>query len=288
MGGRSGRDRMFIGLQYLLPQHALSRLVRALTRSRIGWLRTLLIRGFLRLYPVDLSEAEHGSIAAWASFNDFFTRRLRDGARPVAPGADAIISPTDGVVSQAGYLRGDTLVQAKGLDYTTPALLGGDAPLAREFDDGGYVTIYLAPTDYHRIHMPLPGRLRFARFIPGDLFSVNAATTAGVPGLFTRNERVVCVFDTAAGVVAVVLVGALFVGSLSLAWAGPVNARRPRRVVELPAPATPVVLERGAGIGCFNMGSTVILLLPPGRARLDAGLIPGRRLRMGERLAAIT
>ncbi|TAK56217.1 MAG: phosphatidylserine decarboxylase [Gammaproteobacteria bacterium] len=287
MSGRNNRDRLFIGLQHLLPQHALSRLVRALTRCRIGWVRSALIRGFLRLHPVNLAEAEHDAIQAWGSFNEFFTRRLRSGARPVDRDVAAVVSPTDGVVSQAGQLRGEVLLQAKGLDYSAPALLGGDAALAREFADGVFVTIYLAPADYHRIHMPIAGRLRCARLVPGDLFSVNAATAAGVPGLFSRNERVICVFDTAAGACVLVLVGALFVGSLGLAWAGEINARRPRHICELPTPDPPVVLDKGAELGRFNMGSTVILLLPAGRARLETGLAPGRRLRMGERLATL-
>lgn len=285
MSGRADRDRLFVGLQHLLPQHALSRLVRRITRCQVGWMRTALIRSFLRRFPVDLSDAEHPTIHGWGSFNEFFTRRLRPGARPVDPDPAALVSPVDGAISQAGALHGAILLQAKGIDYTAAALLGGDVALAREFADGEYLTIYLAPTDYHRIHMPFGGTLRHARLVPGDRFSVNAVTAAGVPGLYTRNERVICVFDTPAGPLALVLVGALFVGSISLAWSGEVNAQRRRQVSDLPLPEPPPQLQKGAELGCFNMGSTVILLASARRIRPESGMIAGRRLRCGERIA---
>jgi len=277
-------DRAFIGLQYLLPQHFLSGIVRMLTRSRIGFLRTGLIRAFLRRYPVDLTAALHGEIADYASFNDFFTRRLRPGARPLDPDPRAALCPVDGAVSQTGVIEGDTLLQAKGLQYSATTLLGGDAALAAEFAGGAFATLYLAPHDYHRVHMPLAGTLRVARFVPGDLFSVNAATAASVPGLFTRNERIACVFDTVAGPMAVVLVGALFVGSMSLSWTGEVRAAR-RRPYDLPAQDPMIALDRGAELGCFNMGSTVIVMFPRGGPALSGGWPPGRAVRFGERLA---
>lgn len=279
-------DRAFIGLQHLLPQHLLSRLVRVLTRSRIGLLRTALIRAFVRNYPVDLTEAIHSDLADYPSFNDFFTRRLRAGARPPDPDPRAVLCPVDGLVSQAGPIEGDTLLQAKGIHYTAGALLGGDAALAAPFAGGSFATLYLAPHNYHRIHMPLAGTLRRARFVPGDLYSVNAATAAGVPGLFTRNERIACVFDTAAGPMAVVLVGALFVGSMSLAWCGEVRAEG-RAVRDLPAHDPIIALDRGAELGCFNMGSTVVLMFAPGGPRLADGLPPGRAVRVGERIATL-
>ncbi len=284
--GSALRDRAFIGLQHLLPQHLLSRLVRVVTRSRIGLLRTALIRGFLRNYPVDLSEAIHADPAAYASFNDFFTRRLRAGARRPDPDPRAVLCPVDGQLSQAGAIEGDTLLQAKGIRYTAAALLGGDAALAAPFAGGSFATLYLAPHNYHRIHMPLAGTLLRARFVPGDLYSVNAATAAGVPGLFTRNERVACVFDTAAGPMAVVLVGALFVGSMSLAWCGEVRAPG-RAVHELPVHDPIVALDRGTELGCFNMGSTVVLMFAPGGPTLVDGLLPGRAVRVGERIATL-
>jgi phosphatidylserine decarboxylase len=280
-------DRVFIGLQHLLPQHLLSRLVRGVTRSRIGILRTALIRAFLRGYPVDLSEAVHSDPADYPSFNDFFTRRLRPGARPPDPDPHAVLCPVDGCVSQAGALDGDLLVQAKGIRYQAGALLGGGASEVAPFAGGSFATLYLAPHNYHRVHMPLAGTLLRARFVPGDLYSVNAATAAGVPGLFTRNERIACLFDTAAGPMALVLVGALFVGSMSLSWCGEVRAPG-RAVHELPVRDPIIALDRGAEFGCFNMGSTVVLMFPPGGPSLVEGLRPGRAVRVGERIATWT
>jgi phosphatidylserine decarboxylase len=287
MSGRSFGQRAFIGLQYLLPQHLLSRLVGWIAGSRIGFIRGALIRMFMNRYPVDLAEAARPDPGAYASFNDFFTRRLRAGARPFDPDPRAAICPADGVLSQAGAIAGDTLVQAKGIDYSAGALLGGDAALATEFAGGAFATVYLAPHNYHRVHMPLAGTLRLARFVPGDLFSVNAATAASVPGLFARNERVACVFDTAAGPMAVVFVGALFVGSMSLAWMDRIRAEGGRRVRDLPAHDPVVALDRGAELGWFNMGSTVVLLFGPRGPALVQGLAPGRALRVGERMALL-
>jgi phosphatidylserine decarboxylase len=193
----------------------------------------------------------------------------------------------DGIVSQAGTIDGDALVQAKGISYSAAALLGGDAAAAAEFAGGAFATLYLAPHHYHRIHMPIAGTLRLARFVPGDLYSVNAATAAAVPGLFTRNERIACLFDTAAGPMAFVLVGALFVGSMSLAWAGIVRPRTRRAVTELPARDPFVALDRGAELGCFNMGSTVVVLFAPSGPALAPGLIPGSEVRVGARLATL-
>ncbi|HEY5560097.1 MAG TPA: archaetidylserine decarboxylase [Steroidobacteraceae bacterium] len=278
-------DRAFIGLQYLLPQHFLSGVVRLLAHSRIGFLRKALIRGFLRHYPVDLSEAAQADAGRYASFNDFFTRRLRTGARPPDPDPRAALCPVDGTVIQAGVIEGDTLLQAKGLQYSAAALLGGDAALAAEFAGGAFASLYLAPYDYHRIHMPLSGTLRVARFVPGDLFSVNAVTAASVPGLFTRNERIACVFDTPAGPMAVVLVGALFVGSMSLAWAGEIRPPSRRKPHDLPARDPSIALDRGAELGWFNMGSTVIVMFPRRGPALVEGWLPGRAVRVGERLA---
>ncbi len=284
MTSRSFHDRAFIGLQYLLPQHFLSRLVGSLAQSRIGWLKRALIRGFLSHFPVDLSEAERSNPSDYESFNDFFTRRLRAGARPAVQDAAAVACPVDGYVSQAGLIQAGELLQAKGIHYSASALLGGDAALAAQFTGGAFATLYLAPHNYHRIHMPLTGSLRVARHVPGDRFSVNAATADGVPGLFTRNERVVCVFDTAAGPMAVVLVGALFVGSMSLSWAGLIRGSYPRAISELPV--RPVVaLDQGAELGWFNMGSTVILMFAARGPALVPGLSPGKSVRVGECIA---
>jgi len=285
MSASSFGERAFIGLQYLLPQHMLSRLVGLVAESRIGFLRAGLIRAFLRRYPVNLAEAAEPHPGGYASFNDFFTRRLRPGARVFDPDPRAAQSPADGTVSEAGRIRGDTLLQAKGIDYSVAALLGGDAAVAQEFAGGDFATIYLAPQDYHRVHMPLAGTLRVARFVPGDLFSVNAATAASVPGLFARNERIACVFDTAACPMAVVLVGALFVGSMSLAWAGRIRPEGPRRARDLPVRDPLIALDRGAELGGFNMGSTVVVMFGPRGPALVEGIAAGRVLRVGERLA---
>lgn len=286
MSSRSIHDRVFIGLQYLLPQHLPSRLIGSLARAQIGWLKRALIRGFLRHYPVDLLEAERGNPSSYESFNDFFTRKLRQGARPIDPEPTSVACPVDGFVSQAGLLAGDGLLQAKGISYSASALLGGDPTFAERFSGGAFATLYLAPHNYHRVHMPLAGTLRLARYVPGDLFSVNAATADGVPGLFARNERIACVFDTAAGPMAVVLVGALFVGSMSLSWAGEIRGERPRVMRDLPVRPM-VALDKGAELGWFNMGSTVILLFAAAGPKLAPGLAPGRPVRMGERIATL-
>ncbi len=280
------RDRMFIGLQYLLPQHFLSRLVWSLARARMRWLKQALIRAFLRHYPVDIAEAVHADPALYDTFNDFFTRRLRANARPIDPLPASVVCPVDGFVSQAGPLEGDCLLQAKGISYTADALLGGDRALAERFRGGSFATFYLAPQNYHRVHMPCAGTLRLARHLPGDLFSVNESTAGSVPGLFARNERIACVFDTKAGPMAIVLVGALFVGSMSLSWAGEIRAARPRVMRDLPVrPA--IALDRGAELGWFNMGSTVILLFAAAGPALMPDLAPGMAVRMGERIAML-
>jgi phosphatidylserine decarboxylase len=285
VSGGSVGERAFIGLQYLLPQHFLSRLVGWVAESRIGFLRALLIRGFLRHYPVDLAEAARADPDAYTSFNAFFTRRLRAGARPLDADPRAALCPADGILSQSGTIAGDRLLQAKGIEFSAAALLGGDATLAAEFSGGEFATVYLAPHNYHRVHMPLAGTLRLARFVPGDLFSVNSATAASVPGLFARNERVVCAFDTPFGPMAVVLVGALFVGSVSLAWADRIRADGSRGVRELPVHQPIIALDRGAELGWFNMGSTVVVLFGPRGPALIEALEPGRPVRVGERLA---
>jgi phosphatidylserine decarboxylase len=275
-------------MQYLLPQHLLSRGMHALARVRARPLKDLTIRTFLRLYAIDLAEAEHSDPAAYGSFNEFFTRALRPGARPVDPATDAVVSPVDGTVSQAGAIERDLLLQAKGIHYPVGALLDAEPALANRFEGGTFATLYLAPFNYHRIHMPLAGTLARARFVPGDLFSVNAATAASVAGLFARNERIACRFDTVAGPMAVVLVGALFVGSMGLSWAGDVVARPGRRAFDIGPAGEAIALDKGAELGRFNMGSTVILLFPRGAVRLEPGLVPGSAVRMGERIATLS
>jgi len=282
--------RLFVALQYLLPQHFLSQLVHRVTRSRVRMVKNALIENFVVNYHPDMSEAEQPDPLQYETFNAFFTRALRAGARPVNPDPAALVSPVDGSVSQIGRLDGSWLVQAKGHAYSVESLLAGDASWAAMFQGGAFATLYLAPFNYHRVHMPLAGSLRAAWYVPGQLFSVNAATAASVPGLFARNERVVCVFGDGPLMFAMVLVGALFVGSIATVWHGEVTPRSPRRRAELPPEAThaSLTLAKGAEMGRFNMGSTVILLLPPQVSEWAAALAPGSVVRVGETLARLT
>jgi phosphatidylserine decarboxylase len=281
-GGFAGR--LFVWLQYVLPQHGLSRLVLAATRVQAAWFKNALTLAFLKLYPVDLSEAEQTDPRGYVSFNAFFTRALRPGSRPIAADPADVASPVDGTVSECGQIEGDSLLQAKGRRYTLSDLLAGQA-WAQRFERGNFATIYLAPCNYHRIHMPVAGRLRESIYVPGRLFSVNAATARGIPRLFARNERILTLFEGAAGQFALVMVGALNVGSMATVWAGDVTPRRPRLVTRLPD--APVELDKGAELGRFNMGSTVILLFEPQRARWDGGLRGGAALRVGQRIGRI-
>lgn len=286
----SARARLFVALQYLLPQHSLSQLVHQLARSRVRWVKNALIRSFVSHFRPDLGDAEQPDPLAFASFNDFFTRALRADARPVDPDPAALVSPVDGSISQLGRLDGSWLVQAKGHAYTLEALLAADGAWTEVFRGGSFATLYLAPFNYHRVHMPLPGTLRAAWYVPGRLFSVNATTTAAVPGLFARNERVVCVFGTGELSWALVLVGALFVGSVATVWHGEITPRTVRRRAELPLDASraSLTLAKGAEVGRFDMGSTVIVLLPSGHAAWLAQLAPGSAVRVGQPLAQLT
>jgi phosphatidylserine decarboxylase len=288
--GDSAAARLLVALQYLLPQHFLSRLVYSLARSRARWVKNALIDNFVVRYGPDLSEAAEPDPLRYESFNAFFTRALRAGARPVDPDPAVLVSPVDGSISQIGRLDGSWLVQAKGHAYTLEALLAHDGAWAELFRGGAFATLYLAPFNYHRVHTPLAASLRAAWYVPGQLFSVNAATAAGVPGLFARNERIVCLLGDGALTFALVLVGALFVGSISTVWHGDVTPGRPRRLTELPLAESraSLALPKGAEMGRFNMGSTVILLLPPGRLEWRAGLAPGESIRVGEVLARLT
>jgi phosphatidylserine decarboxylase len=276
--------RGFILLQRLLPQHGLSRLVHGLARVRMRVLKNALIRAFVRGFRPDMSGALQADPLAYESFNAFFTRRLAMDARPQPQDLSSIASPVDGSISQIGYLDGGTLLQAKGRHFSLGALLGGGAE-ADEFVGGAFATLYLAPYNYHRIHMPAPGRLRTTRHIPGRLFSVNAVTAAGVDGLFARNERVVCIWDEAPRSFAMVLVGALFVGSISTVWHGEITPPTRRDARDLP-PVTGSGAQRARGdeMGWFNMGSTVILLFPKDRVRWREDLAAGMPVRVGQAL----
>jgi phosphatidylserine decarboxylase len=281
--------RAFVALQRLLPQHGISRLVLALTRSRAPAFKNALIRLFVRGFKPEMSDAVVTDPTAYASFNEFFTRALREGSRPVDAAPDAIVSPVDGTVSEAGMLTEDRLLQAKGHDYTLRALLAGNRAWERTFSGGSFATIYLAPYNYHRIHMPLAGELRESFYVPGKLFSVNRTTAQLVPGLFSINERVFCGFDGGGVPFAIILVGALNVGSMATVWHGDVTPRKHREVTSLPVTdaLSPLALPKGAEMGRFNMGSTVILLLPPGAVAWRDSLVAGRTLRMGERIGTL-
>ncbi len=279
-------DLMKAWPQYLLPQHALSRLVHYVTRSENRGFKRWLIHAFARRFHIDMSAAVNPDLDAYSSFNAFFTRALREDARPLADAG--AICPVDGSVSQRGDIHAGRIFQAKGRSFSTLELLGGDAELAGRFEDGSFTTLYLSPRDYHRIHMPLDGRLRSMVHIPGRLFSVNPAATRAIPRLFARNERVAAIFDTAAGPMALILVGALFVASIETVWAGEVTPPRARRVLRRDYPdadADAVTLVRGAEMGRFNMGSTVIVLFARDAAEWAAEIEPGAPVRMGQALA---
>ncbi|RKT43254.1 archaetidylserine decarboxylase [Thiocapsa rosea] len=277
--------RLFVALQHIIPQHPLSALMYRLARVRWRPLKDLLIAIVLRLYRIDMAEAAESNARAYVHFNAFFTRALRPDVRPLDPDPLAVVSPVDGTISQSGRITAGRVIQAKGRDYSVEELLGGDSERARVFDGGTFVTIYLAPSDYHRIHMPLGGDLAWMHHIPGRLFSVNNVTADLVPRLFARNERVACRFETDVGAMAMVLVGAIFVGGIETVWAGEVTpARDGGRGSHAGTGVDSVRLERGAEMGRFNLGSTVILLFEPGRVRLDETLVPGRKVRLGQRL----
>jgi phosphatidylserine decarboxylase len=269
----------FVALQKLLPQHLLSRLAGRLTASTHPWVSGPLIRLASRAFDISLADAARKSLDEYRSFDDFFMRELAPGARPLPEGGDVLISPADGTISQLGEISGATLMQTKGVTYSLEALLT-DAALARQLEGGWFATIYLAPADYHRVHMPFDGTLRRTIAIPGQLFSVNARTEAGITDLFCRNERLVCFFQTAVGPMVVVLVGALIVASIECVWEGPVSPYRSRVILDHALP-----LERGAEIGRFRMGSTVIVLTPPGGFAPLPSLAPGERVRYGSVLA---
>jgi phosphatidylserine decarboxylase len=276
---------LFVLIQYLAPQHLLSRLTGWLAECRVRWLKDLLIRAFAWRYQVDMSEAREAELSAYPTFNDFFTRALKDGARPIEGDEGDIVCPADGVISQLGEIREGRLFQAKGHDYGLTELLGGDEERAARFANGHFATIYLAPRDYHRVHMPLAGELRAMRYVPGRLFSVNEVTADHVPGLFARNERAVCHFDTAAGPMTVVLVGAMIVAGIETVWAGQVApASGGLRHTDY---AERQRLERGEEMGRFKLGSTVILLFGDQAVSWLEDYRAGSRTRLGQRLGRV-
>ena len=283
------KDSTFVTLQHIIPKLALTQFAGWVAGAQWGALTQWIIRRFIRKYQVNMAEAAQPSPSAYATFNDFFTRALRADARPLAPAT--LVSPVDGAISQLGAIEADQIFQAKGHHYSTRALLGGDAALAAQFEGGHFACIYLSPRDYHRIHMPCDGVLRQMVYVPGELFSVNPATARGVPGLFARNERLVCVFDTPHGPFVNVLVGATIVGSMATVWHGLVNPPRSKTVRSWDYDSGTVVLRQGDEMGRFLLGSTVVMLWPKQPAgqgfEFNTAWATGGAVRLGEAMAEI-
>ena len=276
-------DRLAVLPQYLLPKQALTTLAGKFASARLGGLTTSVIRWFVGRYNVNMAEAANPDVASYTSFNDFFTRALKPGARPLAP-AD-LICPVDGAISQFGPIAKDQVFQAKGHTYSTTALVGGDAAAAARFENGHFATLYLSPRDYHRIHMPCAGELTRMVHVPGDLFSVNPTTARGVPGLFARNERVVCFFESAQGPFVLVLVGATIVGSMATVWHGQVNPPRTGVLRQWDYAKGQVSLQQGEEMGRFLLGSTVVMLFPQGPLQFNPQWSPTRPIQLGEAMA---
>ncbi|HWI84389.1 archaetidylserine decarboxylase [Ramlibacter sp.] len=276
-------NRLAVTPQYLLPKRVLTVLAGKFADWRAGALTHAVIRRFVAHYDVDMSEAANPAIESYATFNDFFTRALRDGVRPIAEAP--FVCPVDAAISQFGPIEHDQIFQAKGHSYSTRALVGGDQALAHRFDHGHFATLYLAPRDYHRIHMPCDGRLVRMIYVPGDLFSVNPLTARHVPGLFARNERVVCVFETPFGPFVNVLVGATIVGSVATVWHGVVNPPRTREIRQWRYDDQDIVLAKGQEMGRFLLGSTVVMLFPKNVLTFVADWAPTRPVRLGQPMA---
>jgi phosphatidylserine decarboxylase len=278
-------DQLAVLPQYLMPKLALTRLAGSLASAELGAFTTWLIKRFVQRYKVNMAEAVHAELAHYKSFNEFFTRPLKDGARPLA--SSTWICPVDGAISQCGAIERDQVFQAKRHHYSTRALVGGDAALAAQFQNGQFATLYLSPRDYHRIHMPIAGKLLRMIHVPGDLFSVNPTTARGVPGLFARNERVVCEFETEKGRMVLVLVGATIVGSMATVWHGQVNPPRPGMVREWRYDTQDVRLKQGEEMGRFLLGSTVVMLFPESSIQFPSEWVSARPIQMGETMSSL-
>lgn len=284
-------DKLKIAFQYILPKHLVSRLVGKLAAAKLGALTTTIIKWFIKQYKIDMSEAARPEASAYATFNEFFTRPLRDGVRPICQGEDVIVHPVDGAVSQRGPIQSGLVFQAKGHSFSTLTLLGEKEKDAQRFDKGDFATIYLAPKDYHRIHMPIKGTLSKMIYVPGDLFSVNPLTAQNVPGLFARNERVVAIFETDIGPLAMVLVGATIVASIETVWAGTVTPPTGKQVFSWSYPTSgpeALTLEKGEEMGRFKLGSTVVMLFA--KDAIDDfvdDVVPEAVTRMGQPFAKI-
>lgn len=283
------KQRLFIIVQYLVPQHLISRLIGCLAECQLNFVKNKLISWFIKRYKVDMSEAELETYHDYKSFNDFFTRSLKREARPFNKSQDIIICPADGVISQIGTIQEEKILQAKGHNFSIVDLLGGKRDIANSFIQGEFATIYLSPKDYHRVHMPITGTLREMIYVPGQLFSVNQITADNVPNLFARNERVICIFDTIIGQIAVVLVGAMIVASIETVWAGLVTP--PKRILKTIHYNTdalkPIVLEKGMELGRFKLGSTVILAFEPNKISWRDNVTVSKVIQMGQSIASI-
>lgn len=277
-------DTIKVGLQYVMPNHLLSRLVGKLAQGEYGNFTQFLIRKFAQRYQVDMSEAVNADFEHYTSFNRFFTRAIKPELRPICEGEDSIAQPVDGAISQLGKIELGRIFQAKGHDFGVTELLGGDATVSAPFLGGEFATVYLSPRDYHRIHMPLTATLEKMIFVPGALFSVNPLTASKVPGLFARNERVVCLFSSPAGRFALVLVGATIVASIETIWAGTIAPNAPRHVQVWDYPTqgeNAITLQKGDEMGRFKLGSTIVLLFEPDMAEFGE-FEAGDTTRMGE------
>ncbi|MGO3297126.1 archaetidylserine decarboxylase [Marinobacter sp.] len=281
-------DKLFILSQYVTPQLAVSRAAgRLADNDRSPALKNRVVNWFIKRYGVDMSEAAEQDPTAYSSFNAFFTRALKPGIRPLAEGENTFVSPVDGAISQLGQITGDRVFQAKGQSFSLVELLGGDAGRAEAFSEGEFSTIYLSPKDYHRIHMPLAGTLREMVYVPGKLFSVNPVTAENVPNLFARNERVACIFDTEAGPMALVLVGAMIVGSVETPWAGVVAPHGGGVKAVTYEGESAISFAKGEEMGRFRLGSTVVMVMPKGSVNWNAEQVAGKTVRMGEAFGAV-
>lgn len=279
------KGKLFLIFQYLVPQHALSRIVGAIAACRWAFVKTPFIAWFAKRYEVNLDEAQCSDLSQFSSFNDFFTRELKPGMRPIEPDDTAVVSPADGVINQLGSISNESLLQAKGRLFSLVSLLGGDPELAEPFQEGCFCTVYLSPKDYHRVHMPLAGTLTRMIHVPGKLFSVNQFTSENVDGLFARNERVVCFFETDNGPMALVLVGAMIVASVDTVWAGQVCPGRDGSAhINYEGKIPAVQIGKGQEMGRFKLGSTVVAVFGPGMVQLQAHLAAADAVRMGQRI----
>lgn len=278
---------MQTALQNLLPHKLISWFAGLCANCKIVWIKNFLINYFIQRYPVNMQEAIEPNPFAYPTYNDFFTRLLKPECRPIDPAHNAIVSPCDGGVAQIGTIQDQTIIQAKLHNYSLNALLGGDADFSTVFRNGSFATLYLAPKDYHRVHMPLSGKLQKMTYVPGKLFSVNTQVTQCIPDLFARNERVITIFETQAGPMAVILVGAMIVGSIETVWAGTITPPHHKTMQMWDYSTSNIMLSKGTELGRFKLGSTVIILLPAGIAKWQDNLLPQSDIKVGQKIGEI-